>query len=84
MTEIMQVIFEYARKDVIPVYMASHEYEVYNEAAESMAEALLQSLPTAQREQLEEYFDDVGRRMSIEIEAAFQAGFALGQELSRM
>ncbi|MCI9318093.1 MAG: hypothetical protein HFF67_08645, partial [Oscillospiraceae bacterium] len=55
-----------------------------DEAAESRAEALLQSLPTAQREQLEEYFEDAGRRTSMELEAAFQAGFALGLELTRL
>ena len=84
MTDLMQVIFEYARENVIPAYMAHHEYEVYDEAAESRAEALLQSLPTAQREQLEEYFEDAGRRTSMELEAAFQAGFALGLELTRI
>ena len=84
MTELMQVIFEYARENVIPAYMSHHEYEVCDEAAESRAEALLQSLPTAQREQLEEYFEDAGRRTSMELEAAFQAGFALGLELTRL
>lgn len=84
MTETMQIIFAYAREKRIPGYLAHHEYEVCDEAAESRAEALLQSLPTAQREQLEEYFEDAGRRTSMELEAAFQAGFSLGLELTRL
>lgn len=84
MTELMQAIYTFAKEDVIPSYMASHAYEVSREAAEAREEALLQSLPPTQKEQLEEYFDGVNRRTSIELEAAFQAGFALGQELSRM
>ena len=84
MTDQRQVVCEYARGSVGPGSMAHHEYEVCDEAAESRAEALLQSLPTAQREQLEEYFEDAGRRTSMELEAAFQAGFALGLELTRL
>lgn len=83
MTEIMQEIYTFARENVIPTYLAGQEYEKRSREVERKEEGLLKFLPADRRRQMEEYFSEVGCRTSIELEAAFQAGFALGQELSR-
>lgn len=84
MTKIMRVIYDHAYKTRMPAYLLKDDaYKQSEKASQKQIEWLKQQLSEKERQRLEDLLAEITLVHAVELEAAFQAGFALGQELSR-
>ena len=84
MTTIVEKLFQHASEKNFHPYLDLLEYSHYTQAEERAETSLRQLLPTDQIKLLEELHQNRVYCSSIEQEAAFQAGLAIGLELSRL
>ena len=88
MTDLMQVLYEYAKEELLPSYLPSPEYREVSRLTARLSLRLRDLLPDDDWNTVEKYEDAAdGRRTlgealhSMELEAAFQAAFSLAREL---
>lgn len=84
MTAVIENLFLHASEKNFHPYLDIAEYSHYTRAEEEAETKLRQLLPPDQIKLLEELRQNRIYCSSIEQEAAFQAGLAIGQELSRL
>jgi len=84
MTALLQVLFRHASDRSFLPYLDVQEYNSYGQEAEKAKASFQQLLTPDQQKLLEELEQAEDCCTSIELEAAFQAGLAIGLELSRL
>lgn len=84
MTAIVETLFLYAVEKNFHPYLKTAEHNHYVHAGERAEMHIRQLLPKKQRNLLEELRQSTNYCISIKEEAAFQAGLAIGLELSRL
>lgn len=84
MTAIVEKLFLHVSEKSFHPYLNVEEYSQYAHAEEKTETKLRQLLPPDQIKLLEELRQNWEFCSSITQEAAFQAGLAIGQELSRL
>ena len=77
MTDLMQVLYEYAKEELLPSYLPSPEYREVSR----LTLRLRDLLPDDDWNTVEKYEDAAAQLHSMELEAAFQAAFSLAREL---
>ena len=77
MTDLMQVLYEYAKEELLPSYLPSPEYREVSR----LSLRLRDLLPDDDWNTVEKYEDAAAQLHSMELEAAFQAAFSLAREL---
>ena len=77
MTDLMQVLYEYAKEELLPSYLPSPEYREVSR----LPLRLRDLLPDDDWNTVEKYEDAAAQLHSMELEAAFQAAFSLAREL---
>lgn len=85
MTELMQILYDYASRYRLAGSM--EDCKQYEESAKTMErnlEALQEGLTREEMQKLENYIGEQKLVHDIELESMFCAGFAIGQELSRL
>ena len=81
MTEPMQILFEYAKEERLPSYLSSPEYREVSHLTARLSRRLRDLLSGDSWDTLEKYEDAAAELHSMEMEAMFQAAFALAGEL---
>ena len=81
MTDIMQVLYAYVESERIPGYLPPREYQEVSQLTDRLSRRLRDLLPHDDWVTLAKYQDAAAQLHSIELEAMFQAGFALAGEL---
>ena len=84
MTTIVEKLFYHVLEKRYHPYLDIAEYNHYTHAEEKTETSLRQLLPPDQIKLLEELRQNIISYSVLEQEAAFQAGLAIGQELSRL
>ena len=84
MTPIVEKLFLYATEKNYHPYLSTVEYSHYTQEEERAEARIRQLLPEDRTKLLEELRQNRNYCSSIEQEAAFQAGLAIGLELSRL
>lgn len=84
MTAIIEKLFHHVSEKNFHPYLSIAEYTHYAHAEERAEESLRELLPPDQLKLLEELRQNRIYCSSIEQEAAFQSGLAIGLELSRL
>lgn len=84
MTAIVEKLFHHASEQNFHPYLNILEYHHYTQSMEKTEDTIQQFLPSDQIKLLEELRQDRNYCASVELEAAFQAGLAIGLELSRL
>ena len=81
MTDIMQVLYEYVEAERVPGYLSPREYREVSQLTARLSQRLRDMLPEDNRDAMTKYEDAAAELHSMELEAMFQAGFALAEEL---
>ena len=95
MTDLMQVLYEYAKEELLPSYLPSPEYREVSRLTARLSLRLRDLLPDddwnpdylknfwelVDWNTVEKYEDAAAQLHSMELEAAFQAAFSLAREL---
>ena len=81
MTELMQLLYEYTESDLAPSYLPPREYQEVSQLTDRLSRRLRDLLPNDDWDTVTKYQDAAAQLHSIELEAMFQAGFALAEEL---
>ena len=81
MTEPMQILFEYAKEERLPSYLSSPEYREVSHLTGRLSRRLQGLLPNDGWDTVAKYQDAAADLHSLELEAIFQAAFALAGEL---
>lgn len=81
MTDLMQVLYEYAKEELLPSYLPSPEYREVSRLTARLSLRLRDLLPDDDWNTVEKYEDAAAQLHSMELEAAFQAAFSLAREL---
>lgn len=85
MTDLMQVLYEYAKEELLPSYLPSYlpspEYREVSRLTARLSLRLRDLLPDDSWNTVEKYEDAAAQLHSMELEAAFQAAFSLAREL---
>ena len=85
MTELMRILYDYALERQMDFYLDDlTQYRESGVVTDQQYAALQKLLGEPGRQRLEDYTDDLRFRHSMELEAMFHAGLALGQELTRL
>ena len=81
MTDLMQVLYEYAREELLPSYLPSREYREAARLTARLSRRLRDLLADNGWDTARKYEDAAAELHSMELEAMFQAAFALAGEL---
>ena len=81
MTDLMQVLYEYAKEELLPSYLPSPEYREVSRLTARLSLRLRDLLPDDDWNTVEKYEDAAAELHRKELEAAFQAAFSLAREL---
>ena len=81
MTDLMQVLYEYAKEELIPSYLSSPEYREVSHLTARLSRRLRDLLSGDSWDTLEKYEDAAAELHSMELEAMFQAALSLAGEL---
>ena len=81
MTDLMQVLYEYAKEELLPSYLPSPEYREVSRLTARLSLRLRDLLPDDDWNTVEKYEDAAAQLHSMELEAMFRAAFALAGEL---
>lgn len=85
MPELIRILYDYAFERQMTFYLDDltqyHESDVITDRQYA---ALQKLLDETGRQQLENYTDDLRTKHSMELEAMFHAGLAMGQKLTRL
>ena len=80
MTDLMQVLYEYAKEELLPP-ISLPEYREVSRLTARLSLRLRDLLPDDSWNTVEKYEDAAAQLHSMELEAAFQAAFSLAREL---
>ena len=81
MTDLMQILYEYAEAELLPAYLPPREYREASQLTARLSRRLRDLLPGDSWDTVEKYEDAAADLHSLELEAMFQAAFALAGEL---
>ena len=81
MTDLMQVLYEYAQEELLPSYLPSREYREAARLSTRLSRRLRDLLADDGWDTVQKYEDAAAQLHSMELEAAFQAAFSLAREL---
>ena len=81
MTDLMQVLYEYAKEELLPSYLPSREYREAARLSTRLSRRLRDLLADDGWDTVQKYEDAAAQLHSMELEAAFQAAFSLAREL---
>ena len=81
MTDLMQILYEYAEAELLPAYLPPREYREAGQLTARLSRRLRDLLPGDSWDTVEKYEDAAAQLHSMELEAAFQAAFSLAREL---
>ena len=81
MTDLMQVLYEYAKEELLPSYLPSRSTGKSPASTARLSLRLRDLLPDDDWNTVEKYEDAAAQLHSMELEAAFQAAFSLAREL---
>lgn len=81
LTDLMQILYEYAEAELLPAYLPPREYREASRLTVRLSHRLREMLPEDRWDTLTKYEDAAAELHSMELEAVFQAGFALAGEL---
>ncbi len=84
MTAIVEKLSHYASEKNFHPYLNITEYIHYTNAEETAEAAIRQLLPAGQQKLVDDLHQNRTCSSSVELEAAFQSGLAIGLELSRL
>lgn len=79
MTDLMQVLYEYAKEELLPSYLPSPEYREVSRLTARLSLRLRDLLPDDDWNTVEKYEDAAAQLHSMELEAAFQARLLSGK-----
>ena len=80
MTDIMQVLYEYVETERVSSYLSPREYREVSQLTARLSQRLRDLLPEDGRDTMTKY-EDAAELHCMELEAMFQAAFALAGEL---
>ena len=83
MTDLMRTLYDYIHDRHVEKYFVDAEYYWVQQVIRLRQEELLREHPEL-REDLDGLFSEMNLRHALELEAAFQAGFILFGELTRL
>ncbi len=81
MTDLMQVLYEYTKEELLPSYLPSPEYREVSRLTTRLSRRLRDLLADDGWDTVQKYEDAAAQLHSLELEAAFQAAFSLAREL---
>ena len=81
MTELMQTLYNYILARRFNAYLSTEEYRAAQVLADRLSDKLRQKLAGDTWDTLEKYQDALMEQRDMELEAMFQAAFALCREL---
>ena len=81
MTDLMQVLYEYAKEELLPSYLPSPEYREVSRLTTRLSRRLRDLLADDGWDTVQKYEDAAAELHSMELEAMFRAAFALAGEL---
>ena len=81
MSDAMEILYAYAKEELLPSYLHSREYREASQLTVRLSHRLREMLPEDRWDTLTKYEDAAAELHSMELEAVFQAGFALAGEL---
>ena len=81
MTDLMQVLYEYVEAERLPAYLPPREYQEVRKLTDRLSRQLRDLLPNDDWDTVTKYEDAAAELHSMELEAMFQAAFALAGEL---
>ena len=81
MTDLMQVLYEYAQEELLPSYLPSPEYREVSRLTTRLSRRLRDLLADDGWDTVQKYEDAAAELHSMELEAMFRAAFALAGEL---
>ena len=81
MTDLMQVLYEYAQEELLPSYLPSPEYREVSRLTSRLSLRLRDLLADDGWDTVQKYEDAAAELHSMELEAMFRAAFALAGEL---
>ena len=81
MTDLMQVLYEYTKEELLPSYLPSPEYREVSRLTTRLSRRLRDLLADDGWDTVQKYEDAAAQLHSMELEAAFQAAFSLAREL---
>ena len=81
MTDLMQVLYEYAREELLPSYPPSREYREAARLTARLSRRLRDLLADDGWDTARKYEDAAAELHSMELEAMFQAALSLAGEL---
>ena len=81
MTDLMQVLYEYAKEELLPSYLPSPEYREVSRLTARLSRRLRDRLADDGWDTVQTDEDAAAELHSMELEAAFQAAFSLAREL---
>lgn len=76
MTDLMQVLYEYAKEELLPSYLPSREYREAAHLTARLSLRLRDLLADDGWDTVQKYEDAAAQLHSMELEAAFQAAFS--------
>ena len=81
MTDLMQVLYEYAKEELLPSYLPSPEYREAARLSTRLSRRLRDLLADDGWDTVQKYEDAAAELHSMELEAMFQAALSLAGEL---
>lgn len=81
MTDLMQVLYEYTKEELLPSYLPSPEYREVSRLTTRLSRRLRDLLADDGWDTVQKYEDAAAELHSMELEAMFQAALSLAGEL---
>ena len=81
MTDLMQVLYEYTKEELLPSYLPSREYREAARLSTRLSRRLRDLLADGGWDTVQKYEDAAAELHSMELEAMFQAALSLAGEL---
>ena len=81
MTDLMQVLYEYTKEELLPSYLPSREYREVSHLTARLSLRLRDLLADDGWDTVQKYEDAAAELHSMELEAMFQAALSLAGEL---
>ncbi|MCI8809395.1 MAG: hypothetical protein HFF84_04570 [Oscillibacter sp.] len=81
MSELMELLYDYAREHGLSRYINQEDYQQLEDLESKSLSSLCRSLSAAQAEALETYQHTSYGQKQLELEAMFQAGFEVALKL---
>ena len=81
MTDLMQVLYEYTKEELLPSYLPSREYREAARLSTRLSRRPRDLLPNDDWDTVAKYQDAAADLHSLELEAMFQPPFPLAGEL---